>query len=498
VEQCRAALKRCPPDHSDRSNFLSNLANSLGDRFTQRGVPSDLDECIELLRAALLLCPPGHSHRSESLNNLATSLRDRFTQRAIPSDLDETFSLNRDNLSQILHAPLIPPLCPPDHLLRSTSLNNLALSLKDRFAQRGVPSDLNECIELNRAALLLFPPDHSDRSSSLNNLALSLGERFTQRGVPSDLDECIELLRAALLLCPPGHSDRSTSLNNLAASLRDRFAQRGVPSDLDECIELLRAALLLCPPGHSLRLSSLNNLALSLRDRFAQRGIPSDLDECIELLRAALLLCPPGHSLRSTSLINLATSLRDRFTQRAIPSDLDETFSLFLQLSHISHAVSRMDLAAAKSWVTSAEKINHGSALVAYQTALEFLDHHVTLLSSSSRHFDVVSMATSSLAVDAFSCGIRHGALTTAVELVEQGRAVFWAHLARFRTTIDELSMARHTGATLAEEFKQLSFRLRNAFDQSTAGQSLEIRQLTMQWDDVVSRIRMLPDFSRF
>jgi CHAT domain-containing protein len=107
-------------------------------------------------------------------------------------------------------------------------------------------------------------------------------------------------------------------------------------------------------------------------------------------------------------------------------------------------------------------------------------------------------MATSSLAVDAFSCAIRHGALTTAVELVEQGRAVFWTHLTRFRTTLDELSMARHAGAALAEEFKQLSFRLRNAFDQSTEDQSPQIRQLTMQWDDVVSRIRMLPEFSRF
>jgi hypothetical protein len=129
---------------------------------------------------------------------------------------------------------------------------------------------------------------------------------------------------------------------------------------------------------------------------------------------------------------------------------------------------------------------------------LKFLDQRVTLLSSSSRHFDVVSMATASLAVDAFSCGIRHDALTTAVEMVEQGRAVFWTHLARFRTTLDELSMARHTGAALAEEFKQLSFRLRSTFDQSTEDQFPQIRQLTMQWNDVVSRICMLPDFSRF
>ncbi|KAG2738959.1 hypothetical protein P692DRAFT_20666675, partial [Suillus brevipes Sb2] len=136
--------------------------------------------------------------------------------------------------------------------------------------------------------------------------------------------------------------------------------------------------------------------------------------------------------------------------------------------------------------------------LAAYQTALKFLDQHVTLLSSSSRHFDVVSMATASLAVDAFSCSIRHDALTTAVELVEQGRGVFWTQLARFRTTLDELSMDHHTGAALAEEFRQLSFRLRNAFDQSTEDQSPQIRQLTIEWDDVVSRIRMIPDFSRF
>lgn len=34
---------------------------------------------------------------------------------------------------------------------------------------------------------------------------------------------------------------------------------------------------------------------------------------------------------------------------------------------------------------------------------------------------------------------------------MEQGRAVFWAQLARFRTILDELSMAQNIGATLAE-----------------------------------------------
>ncbi|KAG1824807.1 CHAT domain-containing protein [Suillus subaureus] len=488
IELHRAALLLHPPGHSDRSVSLNNLAASLGDRFRQRGVSSDLDESIELLRAALLLRPPGHSDRSLSLNNLAAILRDRFRQRGVPSDLDESIEL--------LRAALL--LRPPGHSDRSLSLNNLAAILRDRFRQRGVPSDLDESIELLRAALLLRPPGHSDRSVSLSNLSASLGDRFRQRGVPSDLDESIELLRAALLLRPPGHSDRSMSLNNLAASLGDRFRQRGVPSDLDESIELDRAALLLRPPGHSDRSMSLNNLAVSLRDRFRQRGVSSDLDESIELDRAALLLRPPGHSDRSQSLNNLANGLRDRFRQRAVSSDLDETFSLFLQLPSISYAVSRADLTAAKSWAAAAEETNHSSALLAYQTALKFLDQHVTLLSSSSRHFDVLRMATASLAVDAFSCSVRHGAPTTAVELVEQGRAVFWSQLARLSSPFDGFSLPGDTGGVLAEGFEQLSFSLRSAFDQSTEDQSPQIRQLVIQWNGVVSRIRMLPDSSRF
>jgi len=160
---------------------------------------------------------------------------------------------------------------------------------------------------------------------------------------------------------------------------------------------------------------SLNNLAISLRDRFEQRGVLSDLDEAIDLHRAALSLCPPGHPDKSMSLNNLASSLHDRFKQRNVLSDLDEAFTLYARLSHISHAVLHSDLHAIKSWIIFAEQLKHSSALTAYQTALRVLDdwQHVAGLSSSSHYFDVVSKATSSLAVDAFSCGVRHNALKT-------------------------------------------------------------------------------------
>ncbi|KAG0691597.1 TPR-like protein [Suillus ampliporus] len=442
IELHRAALQLRPPGHPDRSILLTS--------FEQRGVQSNLDEAIELHRAALELRHTGHSRRSTLLT--------RFEHRGIQSDFDEAIECYRDALA----------LSPPGHSLRSTSFFT-------RFEHRGVQSDLDEAIERYRDALTLSPPGHS-----------------------SDLDEAIERYQDALVLCPPGHSLRSMCLNNLAQSLLTRFEQRGVQSDLDEAIERYQDALVLCPPGHSVQSMCLNNLALSLFTRFEQCGVQSDLDEAIELHRAALKLCPPGHSDQSTPLDNLAVSILARYRQRGALSDRDEAFRLYFQLSCLSHASSREDLCAAKSWVASAEEMNHGSSLDAYQTALKFLDQHVALLSSSLRHFDVVKEATSTLAMDAFSCSLRNGASTTAVELVEQGHAVFWTQLARFRTPLDELSLSGDTGAALAEEFKQLSSHIRKAFDESTEDQSSQIRRLTMQWDDVVSRIRMLPDFSRF
>ncbi|KAG0709464.1 hypothetical protein DFH29DRAFT_1065322 [Suillus ampliporus] len=517
IELHRAALAVCPLGYSDQSMSLNNLAISLHDRFQQRGVLSDLHEAIELHRAALALRPPGHSHRSIYLNNLAITLHDRFVQQGVLSDLQEAIKLHRAALA----------LYPAGDSDRSMSLNNLAVSLHHRFEQRGVLSDLDESIELHRAALALRSPVHSDRYMSLNNLASSLrdsnGASYLtwMRSLSS-----IELHWRSTLLAIPVNPHLS---HNLAISLRDRFRQWSIMSDLDESIELHRAALALFPPAHSDRPLSLNNLASSLGDKFRKRGVLSDLDESIELrwrsVPLAIIIDPhlsttlpvafetgstsgascltlklPFSSieLRWRSKPNLANSLRYRFHHQGLSSDLDEAFRLYLQLSQVSHAVSRSDLNAAKSWTTFAEQVNHDSALVAYETTLKFLDQHVAALSFSSHHFDVVKEATSSLATDAFSCSVRQGALTTAVELVEQGRAVFWTHLARFRTPLDELSASGDTGKALAEKFKQLSFRLRNVLDSSTEDQSPPIRQLTMEWNDALFRIRMLPDFSRF
>ncbi|KAG0692525.1 hypothetical protein DFH29DRAFT_1073690 [Suillus ampliporus] len=244
---------------------LKSLAKSLADIFAQRGVLSDLDEAIRLYCCSVPLA----------------ILIDQRLSSTLPSALEPDshsgacclFSMGQLNtirlhlgfaLLAILIIPCLSTTLPtafkpyrayPD---LSRSLNNLATNLQTRFEQLGVPSDLDEAIELDRAAL------------------------FKQRGVLSDLDEAIELDRAALKLCPPAHFHHSVSLNDLAHSLYERFEQRGVLSGLDEAVKLHQAALEYCPPGHFHHSTSLNNLANSLQARFEQHSILSDLDEATE------------------------------------------------------------------------------------------------------------------------------------------------------------------------------------------------------------------------
>ncbi|KIJ90397.1 hypothetical protein K443DRAFT_549293, partial [Laccaria amethystina LaAM-08-1] len=277
----------------------------------------DLDEEITAFRHGLE--PGPHPDRSTSLNNLANALQDRFERRGAPNDLDEAMSLHREAL-------LLRPAPHPD---RSTSLNNLANALRTCFERRGASDDLDAAMTLHREALLLRPAPHPHRSRPLNNLAATLQTRFEHRGDSNDLDEAISLHREALLLWPAPHPDRSASLYNLAAALKIRFSQGGVSNDLDEVISLHREALLLRPEPHSNRSASLNNLANALQTRFEQRGASNDLSEAISFHREALLLRPARHPDRSGSLNNLANALQTRFEQRGVSNDLDEAISLY-------------------------------------------------------------------------------------------------------------------------------------------------------------------------
>lgn len=154
-----------------------------------------------------------------------------------PSRLDVDAAIG----SNKLHYSLLLPT--PGHSDQAIYLDNLALGTQGRFEQQDVPFDLDEAIEVDRAALLFSPQDHSIRLASLNNLALRLQYGFQKNGVPSDLDEAIELRRAALFLL----SSESPGPSSLIRVTLHIFPQQGVPSVLGMVATLHRTEIFL--PG---------------------------------------------------------------------------------------------------------------------------------------------------------------------------------------------------------------------------------------------------------
>ena len=487
----RESLDLRPQGHPDRSMSLNSLAVDLFSRYKQLGAMEELDEAIVLVRQALDLRPQGHPDRAMSLNSLAINLFSRYRQLGAREELDEAIVLVREALD----------LRPQGHPDRSMSLNSLAVDLFHRYKQLGAMEDLDEAIVLDREAVDLRPHGHPKRSLSLHNLALHLSSRYAQLQAKKDLDEAIVLDREALDIRLQGHPDRSVSLNSLADVLFSRYKQLGAMEDLDEAIVLVREALDLCPQGHPNRSLSLHNRALYLSSRYdsyEQLGAMQDLDEAIVLGREALYLRPQGHPDRSQSLENLARHLYNRFIRSEQLQDKEELFGLYAQLVDVPQFVSSKDLSAARAWITVAELFDHPTILLAYETYLRLLAQHLATLPSLPQHLVIVKNLTSSLAADAFSASLRHRAPARAVELLEQGRGVFWSQLTRLHSPLDDLVGSGPAAKTLADEFTQLALLIRNVLNSHGADQHERLCPLNLKLQTVVTDVRKLPGLSRF
>jgi len=110
-------------------------------------------------------------------------------------------------------------------------------------------------------------PDHPDRATYLSGLGTALRTRFDARGRPADIDEAVQISRAAAQT--PNHHEinRARYLSNLAAALSTRFRHRRDPTDLDDAVVAGREAERLAHQEDPVRATILANLGLALRLR---------------------------------------------------------------------------------------------------------------------------------------------------------------------------------------------------------------------------------------
>jgi CHAT domain-containing protein len=100
--------------------------------------------------------------------------------------------------------------------------------------------------------------------------------------------------------------------------------------------------------------------------------------------------------------------------------------------------------------------------------------------------------------VDAFSACLRRHAPARAVELLEQGRGVFWNQLTRLHSPLDDVIVSILTGKTLADEFTRLALLIRSTLNSPGPDQHERLCRLNLKLQTVVTDIRGLPGLSRF
>jgi tetratricopeptide (TPR) repeat protein len=517
VDLLRQALALRPPGHSYRSDSLNDLACALQTRFEQLGDLDALVEAVELHCQALALRPLGHPHRSMSLNNLANALQTRFEQLGDLDALAEAVELHRQALD----------LKPPGHPDRSMSLSNLANALQTRFEQRGDLDALAEVVELHRRALDLRPPGHPSRSISLNNLAYALQTRFQQLGDLDALAEAVELHRQALALRPPGHPDRSMSLNNLATALQTRFQLLGNLDSHEEAVELHRQALDLTPPGHPDRSISLRNLAgaLSTRSRgssdvskgsevtFPTQLSLSDMDEALRLYTEGLRSCTGGHPERIQFLFDTGLFMLRPGTHvcnfedgiRYILEALGDPASSARRALGRAREALRMIEAAYRfstEQIAPVELSQHrhgGLVLEAYTLVIRLLPRAASLgLNHAGRLRELSGVEI--ISRNAATRAIAAGRDAEAVEMLEEGRGVFWSQALRLRAT-DLDRLPTQDAQKLRKLFQTLSSG--GVRDESLGTVQRERlveqhRRLSNAAESLIADIRSRPGMSRF
>jgi tetratricopeptide (TPR) repeat protein len=540
-----------PMGHPFRDDSLNGLALALQRQFLQQGGLDILDEAIDLHQHALLLRPPGHPRRAKSLNNLAIAQQFSFQQRGGRETLTKVIALHREALTlRMAGSPFW-----------THTLNNLSIALFEDFKYYGGFATLAESTALARQTLLLCPPGHPTRSSVLCNLAWMLRTTFEHRGSEDALSEAISLYRETLFLRPAGHADHDISLDGLAHALQIRSDHGGSMIDLHEAILLHREALQLRVLGHPFRDETQYHLAVALEASYQHHRSAEVLAEAVSLHRQALAVQVNSHPDRPLSLMGLASSLSLFAAESNTLDTWKETVFLYEEAlalcpkghprrAGVSSRLGRcllnpiapimdFDRGVVQLWEglsdafapvkdrlqdavedlravenafnaacmhdasTELQTQRHHDVLRLYQQAIELLPRIANFGMDHQTRYRAL-MGSDEISRNAAARALLLGRVPQAVEMLEEGRGLFWSQALRLRTSgMDDVPEEDRT------ELQRLLSALNDGAHSVTWAsaakspeqreQKLEIqRQLNLQAEALITKIRGYHGLQRF
>lgn len=292
-----AALGATGADSPNRHRLLGILAMVLAPAAAADRDVARLTEAVETCRAAT---PPGAVPELHVTLTLSSALVARYENTGAEADLEAAATGLRTALAQATGVS------------RSLLVTNLVLVLGLRFNRCRDPADLDEAVDIGKAALTEFPPASPDAQLLAANVATVQTDRFEWVRDPADLDEATDTLRSVLDRARADDINLPTFQLRLGNVLRVRFLVTAEPTDLDEAVAVLRAGLAATRSrGQEVLFNLILGSALALRGQWSTDA--TALTEADELLRTARAELPPAHMGRGLAGMFLVAMLRLRF-----------------------------------------------------------------------------------------------------------------------------------------------------------------------------------------
>ncbi|MCW3813158.1 CHAT domain-containing protein [Micromonospora sp. DR5-3] len=466
----QVALDATGPSHPLRRDALNLLAGAAGHAGVQGRDEKLVAAAVSAARAALELTDAQPDLRPFQLVVLADTLADAGWLAGDPDLLDEALGYQREALSETSTRHELYPL-------RLLKLANL-LSQREVLA----PDDtlLAEAVETNRRAVEALPDDDSRRIGFLFNHASSLARQAFRRNDEAGLAMAERTYREALALLPPDHPDQPRILSSVAETRYQRYLVGGDLMVLADAVELARQAVKETPTEHHWW-----------------------------SLRAGLLARAAAELSRSKE--------PDANWARA------EAIATYAAIAASPRADAQTRINAERQQAALAREAGDPAArLAALERAVRRMPTSVSRSSSARRRLGAVA-ALGGLAAEAAAVAIAAGDADRAIELLERGRGLLFHEALGIRSGRVAL---RTVSPQLATELDRVDRELAEAdaythvrkftieverrsadgdlLDSATTewdpreAWAARTRQLAVERDRLIERIRGLPGFADF
>ena len=482
--------------HPQRHRALILLGMVYIHQYQQFGDHRGLDKGIRLFRESIPLCLPGHFSCVSALNSTGAAIKLRYELHGELDDLDQSIGLLRRGLSE----------CQPGNFVRDSILNNLTHVLLMRFSLFGEEDDVREAITLIQEAVQHRPGD----ATLMLTLTESLRQSYKQSRRMEDLNEAVNVHDAWLERRDTGFLTASLHWHDLADLLLLRHQVTESVDDLDRAAESCQRALELRQPDHPERYQTLRIYSEVLRRRFISSGSLSEAKEALKLAEESVRLLPAAHSERAICLFNVSRLYLTRDIPYYSQSTAIRIFQLAMEDSdcnpqlRLRHGAEILEMAETAQG-SNLDELSRALLLNSYRMTIDLLPRVAYFGLDARTRLRVLTKAEG-LAINGAALALTLSQPDVAVEILEEGRAVFWNQHLRLRSQFDALP--EHLSCPLAEISKRLDVEATNqsaiydgdtAQDKSTIERQIsQLRRLGERFNNLILEARSIPGYERF